>query len=144
MQTIMDSYSAGIQIADIELQGTEPPDRVESAFREVDSARQDRERFQREAEREEERVINETRGKVNQQISEAKGQAAAIVNRAKGDAERFERLIQQYEEAPDITETRMFLETMQDVMKKSRRVYIVDRNVKGLLPLLDLKKETGK
>ncbi len=141
LQAVMDQYNSGITIDAVELQSTEPPaENVIAAFKEVDSARQERETLRNEALREEERVLNEVKGKKAQQISEARGKKAAIVNKAKGEAERFENLIQQYKAAPEITETRMFLETMQNVIETSDRVYVIDRQVKGLLPHLQLQK----
>jgi len=145
LQKVMDQYNAGITIDAVELQATEPPaEKVISAFKEVDSARQERETFRNEALREKERVLNEVQGKKAQQISEARGKKAAIVNKAKGEAKRFENLIQQYKAAPEITETRMFLETMQDVIDRSERVYVIDRQVKGLLPHLNLRSAENK
>lgn len=138
LQEDLDRYQSGIQIEDVELQATEPPEPVYPAFKEVDSARQDRERLRNEAERKRETIINEAEGTKNQRISEAEGKAQAIINRAKGEARQFNKMIKQYEAAPEITKTRMFLETMQKVMKESNRVYIVDQKLKGLLPHLQL------
>ncbi len=140
LQRVMDTYNTGIRIDDVEIQDTEPPvNRVIDAFKEVDSARQDREKFRNEALREKESVLNEVEGTVEKRISEAKGKAAEIRNTALGEAERFEHIVEQYKAAPDITKTRMFLETMQEVMQGSERVYVIDERVKGLLPHLQLK-----
>jgi len=91
MQRIMESYNAGILVDDVLIQSTEPPEPVIPAFKEVDSARQDRERIRNEALQQQERVINEVRGQVSQMLSEAQGDSAALINQAKGDARRFER-----------------------------------------------------
>jgi membrane protease subunit HflK len=143
LQNVMDQYNTGITIEGIEIQSTEPPvQQVIDAFKEVDSARQDRETLRNEALRQKEQILNETEGEAQKRISEAKGEAAQIRNQAKGEAERFDYIVEQFEAAPKITRTRMFLETMQDVMKESNRVYIVDDQIKGLLPHLQLREET--
>ncbi len=140
LQDVMDRYSTGITIEGIEIQSTEPPvQKVIDAFKEVDSARQDRETLRNEALRQQEKILNETEGEAQKRISEARGQAAQIRNQAKGEAERFDHIVTQFEAAPKITRTRMFLETMQDVMQASNRVYIVDEHIQGLLPHLQLR-----
>lgn len=142
LQKVMDQYNTGITVEGIEIQSTEPPvQKVINAFKEVDSARQDRETLRNEALREKEQVLNETEGEAEKRISEARGEAAQIRNQAKGEAERFDHIVEQFEAAPKITRTRMFLETMQEVMKKSNRVYVVDEHIKGLLPHLQLREE---
>jgi membrane protease subunit HflK len=139
MQTILDSYSSGMTIQKIAIQSSEPPAPVESAYKQVDSARQKKEELRNEALAEKERVQNEVDGKVEKMLLEAQGDSAAMLNRARGDARRFDKILTQYRRAPRVTEDRMFLETMEDVMKRSERVYVVDGNVKSLLPMLNLK-----
>lgn len=141
LQKIMDSYRSGIVISDVVIQQSEPPDPVKPAFKEVDSARQDRERIRNEALRQEERIINEAEGRVEQMVSEAQGDSAAIINRALGDARYFDQVLTQYQAAPRVTETRMFLETMGKVIKRSDRIYVVDDQVKSILPMMQLKGE---
>lgn len=140
LQRLMDNYNSGITISEVKIQQSEPPDPVAPAFKEVNSARQVREQMRHEANREREKVINEAEGRVEQRVSEARGDSAAIINRAKGDARKFKRILAQYQRAPQVTEQRMFLETMEKVLDDSDRVYVLDENVKSLLPLLDLQK----
>ncbi len=138
MQRLMDNYNSGITITEIYLQQTEPPDPVAPAFRRVNSSRQIREELRFEAERERERVLNEASGSVDRMVSEAHGDSAAIINRARGEAERFLALLAEYQLAPDVTRQRLFLETIEKIMEESDEVYLIDKNLKGLLPLLDL------
>jgi membrane protease subunit HflK len=140
LQSIMGKYNAGIQIADLLIQSSEPPDPVAPAFKEVDSARQDRERLRYEAEQRRETVINEAKGMAEKIVQVAQGDSAAMINRARGDAERFREVMLEYEEAPRVTKDRLFLERMEEVMQKADPLYVVDKNVKSLLPMLDLKK----
>ncbi len=138
LQSIMDQYQSGIQIDDVELQFTEPPEPVLPAFQEVDSARQAREQLRLEAERERERIIPETRGEVEERLGRTRGQVAEIVNEARGDAERFNEILQSYEAAPEVTRTRLYLDAMNNVLQNSERVFIVDPAVPGVLPHMQL------
>ncbi len=131
LQSIMDRYNSGIVIDGLLIQQTEPPGPVAPAFKEVDSARQDRERLRLEAEAVQERVIPETRG-----------EAERIIAEARGDAGRFLEVLREYNQYPQVTRARMFLEQMEDIMKRTDRIYIIDDGVKSVLPLLDL--EGGK
>ncbi len=139
LQNILDNYRSGITIADVVIQSSEPPDPVAPAFQEVDSARQVRDQMRHQANRHREKVINEAEGQVSQMVSEALGDSAAVINRALGDANRFNSILTQYRQAPEITRQRMFLETMQQVITNGERIYVIDEKVKGLLPLLELK-----
>jgi len=140
LQSIMGKYKSGIQIDDLLIQSTEPPQPVISAFKEVDSARQDRERLRYEAEQQKEKVINEAKGTAEKIVQEAQGDSAAMINRARGDAERFRQVRREYQVAPRVTKDRLFLERMEKVMSRADPVYVVDKNVKSLLPMLDLEK----
>ncbi|MGM0567915.1 MAG: FtsH protease activity modulator HflK [Elusimicrobiota bacterium] len=129
LQAIMDKYNSGIVIEDLLIQQTEPPEPVAPAFKEVDSARQDRERLRLEAEAVQEKVI-----------PRARGEAERIIAEARGDADRFLEVLSEYNQYPDVTRSRMFLEQMQEIMSRSEKIYIVDSNVESVLPLLDLEK----
>jgi membrane protease subunit HflK len=140
LQSILDSYSAGIYVVDVLTQASEPPEPVVPAFKEVDSARQDRERIRNEALQQQEKIINQVQGTVERKLSVARGDSAAIINEAKGNARRFTEILREYREAPEVTEDRLFHETMETVLGQSERVIVVEDNVKSLLPILDLKK----
>lgn len=141
LQTVLDQYNTGIVIDAVDLKATEPPvPRVQAAYKEVDSARQEKETMIDKAEQKSRRERQEIEGTYEQRIAEAKGKAAQIVNRAEGEAKRFNEMVKQYQAAPKITRTRMYLETLQGVMNESDRVYVIDGQVKGLLPHLNLRK----
>jgi len=143
LQAIMDKYNSGIQIDDLLIQSTDAPEPVKPAFKEVDSARQDREKFRFEAEQQREKIINEAKGTADQIVEEAQGDSAAMINEAQGDAERFRQVFLEYETAPRVTKDRLFLEQMEDVMGKAEPVYIIDDNVKSLLPMMNLENKQG-
>ena len=143
LQRIMNKYNSGIQIDDLLIQSTDAPKPVKPAFKEVDSARQDREKFRYQAEQQREKVINEAKGRADQIVQEAQGDSAAMINAARGEAERFRQVYLEYETAPRVTKDRLFLEQMEDVMGKAEPVYIIDDNVKSLLPMMNLETTPG-
>jgi membrane protease subunit HflK len=140
LQQHLDNYQAGIEIVTINLQNVNPPDRVKPAFNEVNSAKQDKERIINQAWQKYNQEIPEARGKAKRTIEEAEGYAINRTNRANGDAERFIEMYNTYRNAKEVTKKRMYLETMQTILPKVEKIYIVDEDQKGLLPLLDMNK----
>ena len=138
LQQKLDNYGAGIEIYTINLQNVNPPERVKPAFNDVNSAKQEKERIVNEAWQNYNQIIPEARGKAKRTIEEAEGYAINRVNRANGDAQRFIQMYNQYKFAKSVTKTRLYLETMQKILPKVEKVYVVDEAQKGLLPLLDL------
>jgi membrane protease subunit HflK len=138
LQQKLDNYGAGIEIYTINLQNVNPPERVKPAFNDVNSAKQEKERIVNEAWQNYNHVIPEARGKAKRTIEEAEGYAINRVNRANGDAQRFIQMYNQYKYAKSVTKKRLYLETMQKILPKVEKVYVVDEAQKGLLPLLDL------
>jgi len=138
LQKKLDNYGAGIEIYTINLQNVNPPERVKPAFNDVNSAKQEKERIVNEAWQNYNQIIPEARGKAKRTIEEAEGYAINRVNRANGDAQRFIQMYNQYKFARSVTKKRLYLETMQKILPKVEKVYVVDEAQKGLLPLLDL------
>ncbi|MBC8415378.1 MAG: FtsH protease activity modulator HflK [Candidatus Cloacimonetes bacterium] len=138
LQQKLDNYGAGIEIYTINLQNVNPPERVKPAFNDVNSAKQEKERIVNDAWQNYNQIIPEARGKAKRTIEEAEGYAINRVNRANGDAQRFIQMYNQYKFAKSVTKTRLYLETMQKILPKVEKVYVVDEAQKGLLPLLDL------
>jgi membrane protease subunit HflK len=139
MQKILDEYGSGVRIGQVQLQRADPPQDVLGAFRDVQAARADKER-----------AINEANTYRNQVVPRAKGEAASIVQRAeaykattvarsRGDVQRFDQVYEQYNKAKDITAERLYLETIEEVLRNVNKV-MVDRNstATGVLPYLPL------
>jgi membrane protease subunit HflK len=120
------------------LQDVNPPEPVRDSFNEVNQAIQERERLINQAWAKYNTVIPEARGKAKQSIEAAEGYATERVNRSKGDAERFLALQQEYAKAPEVTRTRLYLETMTEVMPRAKRRLFLDQGLDGILPLLSL------
>jgi modulator of FtsH protease HflK len=140
LQKELDAYEAGIEIYTINLQNVNPPVRVQPAFNDVNSAKQERERIINEAWQEYNHIIPEAEGKALRVVEEAEGYAVNRVNRANGDASRFVSMYNQYRNAKTVTKKRLYLETMQEILPKVEKIYLVDEDQQGLLPLLNLDK----
>jgi membrane protease subunit HflK len=138
LQELCDRYETGIVVDQIVLQNVNPPDPVRPSFNEVNQAEQERERAINDARSEYNRVIPRARGEAEQVIEQARGYAIDRVNRAKGDAALFEEVYAAYRRAPEVTRQRIYLETMQTIYPAVQRKLLLDRNLEGVLPLLQL------
>ena len=138
LQELCDQYETGLQVVQIVLQDVNPPDPVKPAFNEVNQAQQERERMINEARAEYNRIIPKAGGEAQQTIQQAEGYATDRVNRAKGDAELFKSLLAAYKRAPEVTRRRIYLETMSELYPKVKQKIVLDKDLKGVLPLLPL------
>lgn len=116
VQGLLDSYDSGINIIRVNFDQADPPEDVISAFRDVQTARQERDRLEREADAYANRVLAEARGQAAQLREEAEGYRAQVVNTAQGEASRFVSVYSEYVNAPEVTRKRMYLETMEQVL----------------------------
>lgn len=139
IQTAMDLYDNGIQIITVELQNVVPPPRVQPAFNEVNEARQERERMINEANKQANQAIPRTLGEANRVISEAEGYATERVNRALGESARFNAVLAEYRNAPDVTRSRLYLEVLRETLPKVGSVLVVQDGQVPPLPLLNLR-----
>jgi membrane protease subunit HflK len=138
LQKTLDEYESGIKIYTINLQNVNPPEPVKPAFNDVNSAKQEKERILNDAWQKYNQIIPEAKGKAKRTIEEAEGYAINRVNRASGDAGKFIQIYNQYKNAKTVTKKRLYLETMQEILPKVEKVYLVDDDLKGLLPLINL------
>lgn len=142
LQKILKEYNSGVQVVTVQLQDVNPPEPVQPAFNEVNEARQEKERMVNEAQQEYNKFIPRAQGRAEQTIAEAEGFTLKRINRAKGEAERFKKMLAEYRQAKDITRKRLYLEAIQDLLAKTEKIYVVDEEQKGILPLLRM--EAGK
>jgi membrane protease subunit HflK len=138
LQKLCDAYDTGIKVEQIVLQDVNPPDKVKPSFNEVNQAQQEKERLINEALTDFNQIIPRARGEALRTIQEAEGYAADRVNRAEGDAVAFTALLDAYKRAPEVTRRRIYLETMAVVYPKAKRKVVLDDELSGVLPLLDL------
>lgn len=138
MQKILDGYDSGININSVQLLSVDPPNPVVDAFNDVQRARTDRERLKNEANTYRNDIIPVAQGQKERLIREAEAYKEATIAKAKGDAERFNSVYKAYSESKDVTQKRLYLETMQEVLKNSRKIITGDSKGAPLLPLLQL------
>ena len=138
IQQILDGYDAGIRISTVEMQDVVPPEAVQPAFNEVNEARQERERMINEAQKRVNQEIPNAEGAALRTVSEAEGYATERVNRAEGESLRFSAVFREYREAPDVTRSRLYLETLNAVLPTIGQVLVVQDGQVGPLPLLDI------
>ncbi len=141
IQQAMDAYHAGIHVITVELQDVVPPARVQPAYNEVNEARQELERTINEARKRVNQEIPRAHGTAMRRIAEAEGYATERINRAKGESTRFNSVLTEYRQAPEVTRTRLYLETIGEVLPTIGRVLVVQDNQFGPLPLLDINHE---
>ncbi|MBN3041209.1 MAG: FtsH protease activity modulator HflK [Candidatus Omnitrophica bacterium] len=138
MQEILDYYQSGIQVIVVEFQDVMPPDPVQPAFEMENKAEQEKQTMINQAKQVYNQKIPEAKGNALKIIQEAEGYAKEAVNKAQGDASRFEQILSAYQQAKDVTEKRIYLENLQSVFENTGKIIIVDPQVKGILPLLNL------
>tara|TARA_B100000029_G_scaffold128997_2_gene122538 strand:- start:407 stop:1366 length:960 start_codon:yes stop_codon:yes gene_type:complete len=138
MQEMLDRYESGIRIQMVQLQGVVPPEPVADSFNEVNRAKQEEETLVNDARREYNKKIYNIMGTAEKIINEAEGYAVERINNATGDAELFNSVLKEYKKAPKITRKRLFLEKMEKIMSGVGEKVIVDPNLEGILPLLNL------
>ncbi|WP_149541365.1 FtsH protease activity modulator HflK [Siccirubricoccus phaeus] len=136
-QSIMDQYKAGVAITQVQLQKVDPPGAVIEAFRDVQRAAADRERQRNEAEAYRNDIIPRARGEAERMLQEAQAFRDSQEARARGEAQRFTQVLSAYEQSRDVTMRRIYLETMEEILRRNPKV-IVDDRLQGLVPFLNL------
>jgi modulator of FtsH protease HflK len=143
MQELSSKYIMGISIDQVQLKNINPPKPVQESFNEVNQAQQSKEKLINEARREYNKVIPLAEGEKDQRIREADGYRLKRINEAEGDVARFNALFAEYRKAPEVTRRRIYIETMQSVIPTIESKIVVDDEIKGLLPLLNLDRQSG-
>lgn len=128
LQEILDSYESGIEIVLVQLLRVDPPAEVIDAFRDVQTARADKERKINEAETYRNDVIPKARGEAESLIKEAEGYKESLIYNAEGEVASFLRVYKEYRNNPSLTKRRIYLETMDEIMKNINKT-IVDENI---------------
>ncbi|QTR47399.1 FtsH protease activity modulator HflK [Thiothrix litoralis] len=138
MQKLATLYTMGISIDQVQLKNINPPAPVQESFNEVNQAQQEKEKLINEARRDYNKVVPLAEGEKDQRIREAEGYRLKRINEAEGDVSRFNAVFTEYQKAPAITQQRLYLETMQDILPGVENKVVVDEGMKNLLPLLNL------
>ncbi|MDA0977671.1 MAG: FtsH protease activity modulator HflK [Proteobacteria bacterium] len=123
-QSYIDSYGTGIQVTQVNVDETAPPDAVRAAFDDVIKAREDEVRFRNEADAYANQVVPEARGEAQRMLEEAQAYKERVIAQSRGEAERFNKLYAEYKAAPEVTKTRLYLDTLESVMSNSTKVMV--------------------
>jgi membrane protease subunit HflK len=144
LQRYLDLYQTGILVTTVNIEDAQPPAEVQAAFDDVIRAKEDEQRVKNEAETYRNGIVPEARGQASRQIEEASAYKEQVVAEADGEAQRFEKLLAEYEKAPEVTRQRLYIDAMQSVMSKTSKVMVdVDGGNLMYLPLDKLMKQSG-
>jgi membrane protease subunit HflK len=138
MQELAKRYMLGVRVDQVQLKNVNPPAEVQASFNEVNKAQQDRENAINIANGDYNEAVPRARGQADQMIRAAEGYRFKRVNEAQGDVASFNAILVEYVKAPEITRTRLYLETMGDVLPATGEKIIIDDSMRNLLPILPL------
>ena len=138
LQTLLDQYQGGVQIAAIQLQDVSPPEAVAAAFKDVTNAKEDREKLINQSQSYRNDILPKAQGEAAQVVNQAKGNAQARLNRAQGEANRFAATLKEYNQAKDIISKRIYIETMEEILPNVEKIIIDGKTADRMLPYLPL------
>lgn len=140
MQRTLDSYGAGLEVVEVRITGVQVPEAVQQSQRDSVKAKADREREVLEARAYANEILPRAEGQAARQVQEAEAYKAQIVQEATGDASRFNQLLTAYEKAPAVTRERLYIETVEQVLRGSRKIIVDQKGGNGNVLYLPLDK----
>lgn len=143
LQSHLDEYQVGITVTQVQLQRVEPPPAVIDAFNDVQRARSDQERARNEAEAYRNDILPRARGEAEKILREAEAYKAQVIDNAQGEASSFVALYKAYKIAPEVTGWRLYLDAVDQMLRKASRV-IVDSSGKGISSVLPVMSVDGR
>ncbi len=138
IQENLDEYKSGVNITQVLIQKAEVHPDVQDAFQDVQSAKQDAEDVQNRAQAYREDIIPKARGQAIQMKQQAEAYQQSTVAKAKGDADRFSSIYEAYQSGKDVTKERLYLETMESVLKNANKIVLDSKSSQGVVPYLPL------
>jgi len=135
LQRTLDAYDMGIRVLSVNLTDVNVPEAVQDAQRDAIKADKDRQRYQQEAELYRNDVLPRARGEAAKQLQDAEAYRLQVLAVAKGETSRFDQVLEQYEHSPAVTRERMYLDTMGNVYKNSRKVIVDTKNNNSMMYL---------
>jgi len=135
MQQTLDNYKSGILVTKVNLTYAEAPKQVKDAFDDANRARENMNQYKNEALAHKMQVIPEARGQSARMVENAKAYREQVVAQAEGDADRFSKLVVEYQQAPEVTRERLYLETMESVLGSTRKVVVDSQSGNNLIYL---------
>ncbi len=140
MQATLDEYQAGVRIVEVQLQKADAPDQggVVAAFRDVVDAAQERETSINRAVAEQNTIVPTARGEAAKILQDAEAYRDRVIAEAQGEAERFNKIYEEYRKAPEVTRQRLYLETIEEVYGPAEKVILDSDGGSGVVPYLPL------
>ena len=138
LQIILDKYETGVIVVAVQLQDVSPPKQVIDAFKDVASAKEDKNRMINEAEGYRNDVIPKARGEAQAMIRESEGFRESRIKRAEGDVAKFKAIVKEYNKAKDVTKERLYLEAMEEILPGIDKYIVPNGEGRNLLNLLNL------
>lgn len=124
LQRFLEDYGTGLQLVRVNVESTQPPEPVQDSFREVQRAREDEQRVKEEAETYRNKVVPEARGQAQRMFEEAMAYKQQVIERANGETARYLDLLEVYEDSPEVTRERMYLQAMENVLSSTSKVLV--------------------
>ncbi|MGI2924271.1 FtsH protease activity modulator HflK [Vibrio diabolicus] len=143
LNQIIDSYDMGLVLVDVNFQSARPPEQVKDAFDDAIAAREDEERFIREAEAYKNEILPKATGRAERLKKEAQGYNERVTNEALGQVAQFEKLLPEYQAAPGVTRDRLYIDAMEEVYSSTSKV-LIDSESSGNLLYLPIDKLAGQ
>ncbi|GAB4113716.1 MAG: FtsH protease activity modulator HflK [Candidatus Caldatribacteriota bacterium] len=138
LQGLLDDYNSGILIVAVQLQDVNPPEQVQDAFKDVASAKEDKSKYINQAEGYKNDVIPKARGEAAKIIKEAEGYKIERIRKAEGDIEKFNKILTEYKNGEYVTQVRLYLETMEEILPEMQKFILDLKENNPLLPFLPL------
>ena len=140
LQSIVDEYQGGVQIATVQLLDVNPPQKVAKFFKDVASAKEEREQLINQAHGYRNDIIPKAKGQAAQDVNQAKGYAQARIARAEGEANHFLQTLAEYKKAKGVIGKRLYIETMEEVLSKVDKIILDSKAAGNVLPYLPLER----
>ena len=140
LQSIVDEYEGGVQIATVQLLDVNPPQKVAKFFKDVASAKEEREQLINQAHGYRNDIIPKAKGQAAQDVNQAKGYAQARIARAEGEANHFLQTLEEYKKAKGVIGKRLYIETMEEVLSKVDKIILDSKAAGNVLPYLPLER----
>jgi len=138
LQILLDSYQSGILIVAVQLQDVNPPKEVQDAFKDVASAKEDKSKYINQAQGYKNDIIPKARGEAVKMTKEAEGYKIERIKKAEGDIAKFNSILTEYKKGENITQARLYLETMEEILPNMNKVIVDLKENQSLLNLLPL------
>ena len=122
LQGMLDNYQSGIEVTSVNMLSATAPEDVKSSFDDAIKSREDKQRKINEAEAYRNENVERAQGEAARIRLESEGYKEQVVSRAEGEARRFDQLLAAFEQAPDVTRQRLYLETVEAVLAGSNKV----------------------